>query len=333
MLKILTETDGVSGSESAVAELILREIKPFCDNVSKDNMGNLICYKKGKTGGKTVLLSAHMDEVGFIVNKITEDGYLRFECVGGVEPKILLSQKVRKGNIKGVISLKAIHLTDKSMRDKIPKVSELYIDIGAKTKDEAERCVTLGDYFAFDSDYIEQGDMIKAKALDDRVGCAILIEMLKREWDADLICAFVTCEEIGHLGAISAMFDVTADYALVIEGTSCNDISGATDDKRVTINGGGVAISVMDYGSVASPDVLEKLIDVAEKNGIKWQYKASIRGGNDAAVVSISGGGIKTASLSVPCRYIHSGVSCMNKNDYLSCKKLVEKFIEDAEGF
>ena len=324
MLKLLTETDGVSGNEGAVAELIKSLIEPYCEDVVSDSMGNVICRKKGKTGKKTVLLCAHTDEVGFIVSQITDDGYLKFLTVGGIETKILLSQKVRKGDVKGVISLKAVHLTENEEREKVPKEEELYIDIGASSKTEAEKYVKKGDYFAFDSDFIQQGDMIKAKALDDRVGCAMLIEMLKLDLECNLICAFVTCEEVGHLGAISALENIEADYALVIEGTSCNDMAGVPDEKRVTRFGGGIAISVMDYGSVASPCLVQKLIETADKNGVKWQYKASVRGGNDARVVSTSGGGIETASLSVPCKYIH-------KNDFDSGLMLVAKFLDVAE--
>ncbi len=331
MLKILTETDGVSGNERAIAELISSYATPFCDECVIDNMSNVICRKKGKKGDKTVLLCAHTDEVGFIINKITDDGYLKFETVGGVETKILLSQKVRKGDIKGVISLKAVHLTDKDERDKIPEENDLYIDIGASSKSDALNYVEVGDYFAFDSDYIEQGNMIKAKALDDRVGCAIMLEMLKKEWDCNLICAFVTCEEVGHIGALTALENISADYAIILEGTTCNDMCGVPDEKRVTKSGGGIAVSVMDYGSVANPELVNILIKIAEENGINWQYKASVRGGNDARVVSVSKGGIKTASLSVPCKYIHSPVSVMNKNDFKSGIELVSKFLENAE--
>ena len=331
MLKLLTETDGVSGNEGAVAKLIKSLIEPYCDDIVIDNMGNVICRKNGRTGNKTVLLCAHTDEVGFIVNQITDDGYIKFLTVGGIETKILLSQKVRKGDVKGVISLKAVHLTEKEEREQIPKEEELYIDIGASSKEEAEKYVKKGDYFAFDSEFIQQGDMIKAKALDDRVGCAMLIEVLKMDLDCNIICAFVTCEEVGHLGAIAALENIKADYALVREGTSCNDMAGVPDEKRVTRFGGGIAISVMDYGSVASQSLAQKLIATADKNGVKWQYKASVRGGNDARVVSTSGGGIETVSLSVPCKYIHSPISVMNKNDFDSGLMLVAKFLEVAE--
>ena len=331
MLKVLTDLDGVSGNEKAVRDIIFAEVSPFCSEIKTDSMGNLICFKKGRKGGKTVLLSAHMDEVGFIITKITDEGFLKFETVGGVEPKILLSQVVRKGDLKGIISLKAVHLLTKEEREKAFSESELFIDIGAKSKEEAEKVVSLGDYFAFDSEYISQGDMIKAKALDDRVGCTVLIDALKKEWDANLICTFVVQEEVGLRGAKAAVYGLKPDFAIVVEGTTCNDLPEIKDYQRVTEFGGGVAISVMDSASVGDCELISKIINVADTNKIKWQYKASTRGGNDVGAISISGGGIKTASISVPCKYIHSSVSCMNKNDYLSCKELIEKIIENAE--
>lgn len=331
MLKILTETDGVSGNEEKVRELIKKEVAPYCDEITVDSMGNMICRKYGDKGKPTVLLSAHMDEVGFIISKITDDGYLKFESVGGIDPKILLSQKVRLNGINGIISLKAVHLSTKEEREKAFKESDLFIDIGAKDKAEAEKYVTVGDYCAFCSEYIEFGNMIKAKALDDRAGCAILTEMLKKETKLNLICTFVTQEEVGLRGAKVAAYGIKPDFAIVAEGTTCNDLTGVSDERRVTKSGGGAAISVMDYSSTANPKLLKILTEIADKNNIPWQYKASVRGGNDAGSVSISGGGIKTASISVPCRYIHSPVSVMNKNDFYACRDLIGKFLEYAE--
>ncbi len=331
MLKILTQADGISGDEKAVREIIKQGIEDYCDEITIDAMGNMICRKFGRRDAKTVLLSAHMDEVGFIITKITDEGYLKFESVGGIDTKILLSQKVRINGIKGIISLKAVHLSTKEEREKVFKESDLFIDIGAKSKAEAEEYVTVGDYCAFDSEYIEFGEMIKAKALDDRAGCAILIEMLKKDTKLNLICCFVTQEEVGLRGSKTAVFDLKPDFAIVSEGTTCNDLSGVSEDKRVTKSGGGAAISVMDYSSTASPELVEILTKIATENDIPWQYKASVRGGNDAGSISVSGGGIKTASVSVPCRYIHSPVSAMNKNDFYACRDLIGKFLEYAE--
>ncbi len=330
MLKILTECDGVSGNEDAVREIIRREAMKYADKITVDPLGNLICEKRGAAGAKTVLLSAHMDEVGFIVTKITEDGYLRFDTVGGIDTKILLSQKVKINNLSGVISFKAIHLQSKEEREKMFSINDLFIDIGAKSKEEAEKFVTVGDYCTFDSNYFEQGDMIKAKALDDRAGCAILLEMLKKETKVNLICFFVTCEEIGLRGARAAISGYHPDFAIVAEGTTCNDLTGVPDEQRVTKFGGGAAISVMDYSSKASDELIEILTGIAKKSNIPWQFKASVRGGNDAGAISLAHGGIKTASISVPCRYIHSPVSAMNKKDFYACRDLIGKFLEYA---
>ncbi len=331
MLKILTETDGVSGCEGDVLRLIKREIEQYCDDIKIDNMGNMLCFKKGETGAKTVLLSAHMDEVGFIVTKITEEGFLKFESVGGIDTKILLSQKVRFKDIKGIISLKAVHLTEKEEREKVFREKDLFIDIGAKFKADAEKYVMVGDCFTFDSEYIEFGNMIKAKALDDRAGCAILADMLKKKTRVNLICAFVTREEVGLRGAAAAFDGIKVDYAVVVEGTTCNDLPGVSKERKVTESGGGAAISVMDSSSVANRELVEMLVKIADENNISHQFKASVRGGNDAGAICVANGGIKTASISVPCRYIHSPVSVMNKSDYTACCDLIGKFLEYAE--
>lgn len=329
MLKALTEAFGVSGYETPVREIIENEIKDHCDSLKCDSMGNLIAFKKSAVpNAKTVLLSAHMDEVGFIVTAITPDGYLKFDTVGGIDARILASQKVISNDVCGVISYKAVHLTDKDERKKAPSVEDFYIDIGAKDKADAERYVMLGDYFMFRSDYVEFGNMIKAKALDDRLGCAILIEMLKSVWNVNLYCTFTVQEEVGLRGASVAVHGLEIDYALVVEGTTCNDMPSIGENLRVTKSGNGAAISILDSASRANQEVIDLLQAVAEKSGIPYQFKASNAGGNDAGAIYLSNGGIKTASISVPCRYIHSPVCVMHKSDFESCKNIVSAFLK-----
>lgn len=332
MLKKLTEAFGVSGYEKPVRELIENEIKDYCDTLRTDSMGNLIAFRKAKGNAekaKTVLLSAHMDEVGFIVTGISPDGYLYFDTVGGIDTKILVSQKVRVNGHTGVISLKAVHLADKEEREKPVKQEQLYIDIGAKDREDALRYVMPGDYCCFDSDYVEFGDAVKAKALDDRVGCAVIIEMLKKNLNVNLYCTFTVQEEVGLRGAAAAVYGLQPDYALVIEATTCNDMTGVPQNCRVTKSGSGAAISVLDSASCANRELCRLLIHAAEKNGIPYQLKASTAGGNDAGAIYISNGGIKTASLSVPCRYIHSPVCVMNKNDFQSAAAITAAFLEE----
>lgn len=330
MLKELTEILGVSGCEGAVRERIIKEISACVTSLHTDSMGNLIAFKAAdKATEKTILLSAHMDEVGFIVTGITEDGYLKFDTVGGIDPKILVSQRVTNGKTNGVIALKAVHLTTKEEREKPVRLDMLYIDIGASDKAEAEKKVTEGDCFGFLSDYIEFGDMVKAKALDDRVGCAIMIDILKSDVPVNLYCAFTVQEEVGLRGARIAASGINPDFAVVIEGTTCSDMTGTPENRRVTKSGSGAALSIIDSASRADAELVRMLAASAERHKIGRQYKAAAAGGNDAGALYLSNGGIKTASVSVPCRYIHSPVCVMNRGDYESCGKLVKAFLND----
>ncbi len=330
MLKKLTEAFGVSGYENPVADIIYNEVKDFCTDIQIDNMGNLKTFKKSKAeNAKKVLLSAHMDEVGLIVTDITEEGYLKFASVGGIEPQVLIAQRVNVNGYKGVISLKAVHLTTAEERKKKLSQDMLYIDIGAKDAEEAHRIAKRGDYCAFDSEYVEFGNQIKAKALDDRVGCAVMIDILKKEWNVDLYCNFTVQEEVGLRGARVASRGIKPNFAVVIEGTTCNDLAGVESHLRVTKSGDGPAISILDSASRGNDELIDLLKKSAEKQGIPYQFKASTAGGNDAGAISICDGGIKTASVSVPCRYIHSPVCVMNKSDFENCGRLIEAFLED----
>lgn len=332
MIKKLTDAIGVSGDETAVRNIIIKEIKDYADEWRVDGIGNLIVSKNAKNGAaaKNILLSAHMDEVGFIVSDICEDGYLKFQTVGGIDTRILVSQRVILNGLSGVIALKAIHLTSSEERKKSPSEEELYIDIGAKSREEAERWVMKGDYGCFDSEYVEFGEMIKAKALDDRIGCAVLIEMLKSDFDVNLTCTFTVQEEVGLRGARCAVWGLCPDFAVVVEGTTCSDLPGVSAGQRVTKSGDGAAISVLDSASCADAELVEMLCSAAESRGISYQLKAACAGGNDAGAIYLSGGGIKTASISVPCRYIHSPVSAANKRDIESCGRIVRGFLEDC---
>lgn len=332
MLKKLTECFGVTGYEFPVRQMIHDRVKDHCTEILTDSMGNLCVYKRSKKSGaaKKVLLSAHMDEVGLIVTDITDDGYLRFATVGGVDPKVLVSQRIVVNGIKGVIALKAVHLSTAEEREKPLSEKLLYIDIGAKNRQNAEKYITKGDYCAFDSEYTEFGNQIKAKALDDRVGCAIMIDMLRQEWDCDLYCNFTVQEEVGLRGARTASRGIHPDYAVVIEATTCNDLPGVGKNLRVTKLGDGPAISVLDSASKADNGLVDKLVNAARQRNIPYQFKASTAGGNDAGAVYLTDGGIKTASVSVPCRYIHSPVCVMNKNDFENCKELIGIFLENV---
>lgn len=335
MIKKFTEAIGISGGEKNIRNMIEEEIKSLPVTYETDLMGNLIVYKKaskGKGKHKKVALSAHMDEVGLIVTGINQDGTLSFEAVGGIDSSVLISKKVKSRDIVGVIGTKPIHLTTTEERKKKPEIEDLYIDIGAKNADDAEKYIMPGDYFGFLSEYKTFGNnFAKGKAFDDRLGCLTLIEALSGEYAVDLYCFFVTQEETGLRGAKAAFFEKDFDYAIVVEGTTAGDITGAAEHMKVTVSGDGGAISVMDSSSIASREVQKILCKEAESNGIKYQFKNAATGGNDAGSIHISNGGIKTCSVSVPARYIHSPSGVISLDDFEATKKIVKAFLKSFE--
>ena len=228
LIKELCNLSGVSGNETEVRNFIKEQITPYADEIKVDNIGNLIALKKGNSS-KKVMLSAHTDEVGFIISGINDKGFLEFKTVGGIDTRVIISKKVLVGTkkIPGVIGMKAIHLQKKSERETVPEVSSLYIDIGAKDKDEALEYVKIGDYVSFDTCFAEMScDTIKAKAIDDRAGCAILMELIKKPVKYDTYFCFTVQEEVGLRGARVAAHRIMPDIALVIESTTCNDVYG-----------------------------------------------------------------------------------------------------------
>ena len=326
----LSTLNGVSGDESAVRDYIKTKISPYADEITTDNMGNLIALKKG-TGDKRVMLSAHMDEVGFIVSGANDNGYLEFKTVGGIDTRVILSKKVLigKNKIPGVIGMKAIHLQKKSERDSLPEVRDLYIDIGAKDKDEALEKVKLGDYIAFDTNAELLGEeTLKAKAIDDRAGCGVLMELIKNPVKYDTYFCFTTQEEVGLRGARTCAFKINPDIALVIESTTCSDVYGTEENSYVTTMGSGAAVTFMDRTTIVDNDFRKWLYDNGIINNIPVQYKRAVAGGNDAGRIHITKGGIKTASVSVPTRYIHSPCGLCSVKDIESVKNLAQLFLD-----
>ncbi len=335
LLKKLTEASGVSGNEDEVRDIIREEITPLVDKIYIDGIGNLIAYKKGKGEDvKKIMLCAHMDEVGFIITSISDNGMLKFKPVGGIDPRVLISKRVYigKDKIPGVLGIKAIHLQEPSERKNAVKVEQMYIDIGVSSKEEAEKLVNLGDYAIFASDMVEFGDnKIKAKALDDRVGCLTLIEALKEEYDHDLYACFTVQEEVGLRGAGVAAYHVEPDIAVVVEGTTCSDVSGVDEHMYSTIMGSGPAITIMDGSSISNKALIEKLKATGDAKGIPYQIKKGTTGGNDAGKIHISREGVATCVVSVPCRYIHSPSSVMDMDDLKNTIELVKEFVKGCE--
>ncbi len=329
LLKKLCNASGVSGGEDEIRRIIKSEIESYTDEITTDYLGNLIAYKKGRCSDKKVMLCAHMDEVGFIVCEITDKGYLKFKTVGGIDTRVILGKPVVFSNkTKGIIGIKAVHLLSKSELDTVPKIKDLYIDIGAKDKEEAEKYIELGDYATFDTEFeYLGGERFKAKAIDDRVGVSVLIEALKEECLYDLYACFTVQEEVGLRGSGVCSERIKPDVCLVLESTTCSDVQNTPPEHEVTALGEGVALSFMDSRTITDIHHLEALIKMADDNNIKYQLKKTTMGGNDAGSIHLSSGGVVCASASVPCRYLHGPVCVADMRDVEAMQEFLKVYI------
>lgn len=332
LLKQLCALPGVSSFEDAVRDYIRQQAAPYVNEVKVDAMGNLILFKKGaKATGKRLMLCAHMDEVGLMVRSITEDGYLKFVCVGGIDCRVLLGKQVRIGakQVPGVIGLKAIHMTTAEERKKVPKLEDYYIDIGANSQEEAQALVEVGEPCVFVSDCVEFGDgFLKAKALDDRVGCAVLLELLRRELPMDVTFVFTVQEEVGARGAFGAGFAVTPEIALVVEGTTAADAPSQDPQAQICWPGKGPVLSWMDRGTIYDRYLFEVLRDQAKAHNIPWQMKHYIAGSTDAKAIQRTKSGVRVAGLSVPVRYLHAPGSVTKLRDVEQTMELAWLFVQ-----
>lgn len=330
MLKELCLINGTSGDEGKVRDYIITQINDYCE-YSVDNLGSIIAYKKGKKAPKQkISINAHMDEVGFIVTGITDDGYLRFTSVGGIDCRVCLDLIVTVGKkaVKGVIGDKAFHLLSSDEKDKCPSFDDLLIDIGATSKDEAEQYVSLGDFAYFDCDYVELGNgYIKAKALDDRIGCMLMVELIKSELEYDTVFCFNVQEEVGLRGSKCTSYAVDADIAIVLESTTAADLDGVSGANRVCVLGDGPVISFMDNRTIYDRELFELGFTVAKENNIPAQTKTAVAGGNDAGAIQTSGDGARVMAISLPTRYIHSGASVVKASDIDETRRLLKALL------
>ena len=330
LLKELCLLNGTSGDEKNVRDFIISRLPDDCD-YTVDPLGNLIVNKKGETEPKNkVALFAHMDEVGFIVTYITDEGFVNVASVGGIDNSALFGKKLTINDCVGVAGAKAIHQCSSDEAKKIPEITDVSVDFGFESREEAEKYISLGDFGYFKSDFIEFGNhMIKSKALDDRVGCAIMLELLQEKSKINYTCVFTVQEEVGTRGATASAYTVKPDYAIVIETTTASDIPDTPENKKVCKVGKGAVVSFMDRGTIYNKDLYKKAREIADKNGIANQTKTVVAGGNDASAIHKSAGGVKTVAVSLPCRYIHSSASVGSKADMESVKALTKALLEE----
>lgn len=333
-LEQLCKLRAPSGAEDSVLQYIKANIDSVCE-CRTDNLGNLIAFKKGaRRAEKRVQLDAHMDEVGIIITAINEDGTLCFSTVGGINCESLVSKRFVFGDTVGVVATRPVHLLSAEQKGKMPDKSALTIDIGATDRAHAEQYVRVGDMGTFDTDYSHLSDgRILSRALDDRVGCAILMELIHEDLPYDAYFTFSVQEEVGCRGARADTYSVDPDFAIVIEATTAADIVGMPSSKQVCRLGEGAAVSFMDSSTLYERSLYDTAFRAGAEQGIKVQPKSAPTGGNDAGAIHLSRDGVRTLAISVPCRYLHSSAGVIDENDADCVLKLArEMYIRMASG-
>ncbi|MCI8553523.1 MAG: M42 family metallopeptidase [Clostridiales bacterium] len=318
-LQELCELPGVSGREEFVRESILNQLKrsPAEMRIQVDAMGNVIAYVTGKKRSPIRLLfAAHMDEVGFLVTGATEEGWLRFTPVGGMDSRVVFGKRVLVNGHPGVIGGKATHQCTGEEKQKVPDMDRMLIDVGAACREEALAIVQPGDPVVFDSGFLRlENGFFKARALDDRAGCALLLGLVDETPEFDMVLAFTVQEEVGLRGAETAAFSVEPDMAVVVDATTAADTMGIPEERQVCHIGGGPVVSFMDSRTLYDRALYTEIRRMAEENGIPTQTKTMVAGGNDAGAIHRSRGGVRTAAVSLPCRYIHSPACVLQERD------------------
>ncbi|WP_296806828.1 M42 family metallopeptidase [uncultured Methanobrevibacter sp.] len=336
MMKLMRElclASGVSGSEDEVADIIERELKDVADTIERDNMGSIIATKKGSKKAPKVMLAAHMDEIGFLVRFIDDKGFIKFSKIGGIVDSILVNLTVTihssvGEDVIGVIGSKPPHVTKPEERKNVIPSDELFIDIGAKDKEDAEKMVAVGDVITFNSLFVEYpNNLIMGKAMDNRAGCYVLIEVLKRiNTDATVYCVGTVQEEVGLKGARTAAFKLNPDMAIALDVTLSGDHPGIKPEEAPVVIGKGPSIIISDAGGrgiLASKSVKEMLIKAGDENDINYQLEVSDGGTTDGSAIQLVREGIPAGVLSVPTRYIHTPVSVCSMDDIESTIELI----------
>ena len=337
LMKELCLAPGVSGSEEEIAKIITRELKDVVDEIETDSMGNIIATKKGQKKAPTVMLASHMDEIGLMVRYIDDNGYIYFSNIGGINDQMLMNQTVTIHSsfgeeITGVIGSKPPHLTTPEEKNKIVKAKDMFIDIGAKDKEEAEKMVRVGDKMTFNSIFAEYpNNLIMGKALDNRVGCYVMMEVLKRvDTRATVYGVGTVQEEVGLKGARTSAFKLNPDLAFALDVTLSGDHPGIKPDEAPVVIGKGPAIILADAsgrGILTQQSVKDLLIKAGDDNDIPYQLEVSDGGTTDGTAIHLTREGIPTGVLSVATRYIHTPVSVCSMDDIESTIQLITEAI------
>ena len=341
LLEELCQTPGGPGREDRIREVVVRELEPLVDEMEVDQMGNVITTRNPRGRAvpddpRRVMLSAHMDEISLLVTHIDEQGFLRFTTLGGFDPKTLSAQRVivhGKTDVLGLIGSKPIHIMSPEERGKMPPISSFFIDLGLP-KSKVEKIVSVGDLCTRERNFVEVGDSVSTKSMDDRVGVFVMIEAVRKLKSHKVAVQAVASvqEEVGLRGAMVAAEALRPDLGIALDVTLANDVPGARPEEQVTKLGGGAAIKVMDHSVICDSRVVDGLKRVAEKNKIKHQMEVLTAGGTDTAAIQKQGGGAPAGCISIPCRYVHSVIEMCHKKDIQASIDLLAAFLADAHS-
>lgn len=339
LLKELSETPGVSGDESKIRKLIEEKVESHADSIETDNFGNLVA-RKG-SGDKTLMIAAHMDQIGLTVMNIDENGFISFSKIGGVTIQSLMNQRVKihtsEGEVSGVIGMKPPHLLDKDKRDKLPEKEKLFIDVAAEDKEEIEGIgINVGDRITFEREFKELRDgKVTGQALDNRVGCTVAIEALKRfEEDYELAVVFSTQEEVGLKGAKTSAFKINPDVALAVDVTFAGDVPGVEDTESEVELGDGIEFDLVQSegrGLLVPETIRDWLIETAEENNHSFSRGVMEGGATDAAGIYLTREGIPTGSIGVPLRNMHSSTEVIDLSDLETAVDFLENSFSSME--
>ncbi len=337
LLNTICTTPGAPGFEQKIRALVLEEIKGLVDEVEVDNMGNVYAIKRGK-GDKRVMVGAHMDEIGFIVTHIDDNGFIRFHTLGGFDPKTLTAQRViihGSEDVIGVMASKPIHVMSADERNKVAKLSDYFIDTGLSA-DEVKQRVKIGDSITREREFIEMGNCVNGKSLDNRLAVFILIETLRnlkgKEIPFDLYGVFTVQEEVGIRGANVSSLRIQPDFGFGLDTTIAFDLPGASAHEKITELGKGTAIKIMDASTICDYRMVQFMKNTADKHKIKWQPEILTAGGTDTAGIQrMTEGGSIAGAVSIPTRHLHQVIEMAHKDDIQGSIDLLTACISEID--
>ena len=339
LLNKICTTPGAPGFEQKIRALVLEEVKPYVDEIQTDNMGNVYAIKRGKSD-KKAMVGAHMDEIGFIVTHIDDKGFIRFHTLGGFDPKTLTAQRViihGKKDVVGVMASKPIHVMTQEERNKNPKITDYFIDTGLP-KEEVEKVIKVGDPITRERAFIEMGECVNSKSLDNRLAVFILIETFKNLKDQEiphnLYGVFTVQEEVGIRGANVASMKIKPDFGFGLDTTIAFDLPGASEHEKITKLGEGTAIKIMDASTICDYRMVAFMKEVADRNKIKWQPEILTAGGTDTSGIQrMTEGGSIAGAISIPTRHLHQVIEMAHKKDIQGSIDLLTHCIKDLDKF